>query len=530
MRELTAPLEAVQLSRRRRPAYKVLAFDPSLDSMSQVVCGASTQAPLDITQYCSNLNWTPARLTFTLEDPDGLFHPDLGGKRQYMADKAIIRLVEGDSQVDEADWINTFTGYIQGQIGWKMERRSQTMQANVSVYARDNNQAWKRRSITSKEYSVGTDLAVMFRDICTDLMGMADAELRIPSSLGLQFKHQVNQVVQMAPWEALTAILQAVGGVQFFDGDGRLTYYSKNLSRPEARVLTDYNKVVDYEIPERSQDVVNKVVVNFLDANLSKVPGSSQCLGTATITAGFFMPEIKVDCWWSDDHKQRAENTFMVVKQSCVTGVGRAYSSEPLGPWAKEGYEEIDEFHGRIKITVPLYSDLLFAAELIEYVALTMLMPDGVVTAGIGASGGETIPYGRLGQNIVLMGILATLMCIGTGNYEVWGTPYDYVYLKKQSIAVECNIDYWDEVEKSIDNDFIGSHDQADAIALLELTWERSSGFPRKLVIEDDLALEIGDMLRLPDGRKFFITNLSKQIQRGEVPLLRLDGFKVLAT
>ena len=46
--------------------------------------------------------------------------------------------------------------------------------------------------------------------------------------------------------------------------------------------------------------------------------------------------------------------------------------------------------------------------------------------------------------------------------------------------------------------------------------------------MDDDLALEMGDIVVLPDGRKFLITNLAKQIKRGEVPILTLDGFKVM--
>jgi hypothetical protein len=522
VRDLTANMEKALASRRRRPAYQVLAFDPSLDSLSKVVTGAYTQTPFDLTPYCSELNWTPSRFTFVLKDADGLFHPDYGDKRNYLVDKAIIRLVEGDARVAETDWVNTFTGQIQGQIGWKMSRRSQVMESSVSVYSRENNQAWKRRRITTKEYSVGTDLAIMLYDLCTNLMGMESSEIRVPAALGLQFKHKVNQVCQMAPWEVITALLQAVGEVPFFDGDGRLACYRKDLSRPAARVLTDWTKVLDYEVPERSQDAINKVRVSFLDSQLTKVPGASQVLGTASVTAGFFTPEIKIDCYWSDDRRQRAENTFMLIKQSCVTRVGRAYLTG-FGPWAMEKYEQVDEFHGRIKIEVPIYSEILFGLSLLEYVVMTMLNPDYTLPFG-----GADIPLGRLAQNASLMNLLAVMMCIGTGQYEIWGTPYDYAYLKKESLAVECNINYWEEVEKQLDNDFLGSHDQADAVALTELIWEKSAGFPRKLVIEDDLALEMGDMIRLPDGRKFCITGMAKQIQRGQVPLLNLDGFKVM--
>jgi hypothetical protein len=124
--------------------------------------------------------------------------------------------------------------------------------------------------------------------------------------------------------------------------------------------------------------------------------------------------------------------------------------------------------------------------------------------------------------------ILVVMMSLGSAQYEVWGTPYDMAYLEKESIAVEDGISYWEENEKEIKNDFIGSHEQADTVAVTELIWEKSSSLPRRLLIDDDLALELGDIVVLPDGRKFLITNLAKQIKRGEVPILTLDGFKVM--
>ncbi len=80
------------------------------------------------------------------------------------------------------------------------------------------------------------------------------------------------------------------------------------------------------------------------------------------------------------------------------------------------------------------------------------------------------------------------MMCIGTGQYEIWGTHYDYVYLKSRRSLSECNIPYWQENERVIKNDFLGTQEQADAIALLELIWEKSKCYPRKLTIQDDLA------------------------------------------
>ncbi|MDI6853015.1 MAG: hypothetical protein QME75_05345 [Deltaproteobacteria bacterium] len=127
-----------------------------------------------------------------------------------------------------------------------------------------------------------------------------------------------------------------------------------------------------------------------------------------------------------------------------------------------------------------------------------------------------------------MIGILLIMMSIGSAQYEVWGTPYDYAYLEKQSVAIEEGLEYWLENEKEIKNDFIGTHDQADTIAVTELIWEKSLSRPRRIAIEDDPALELGDIVALPDGRKILVTALNKKIKRGEVPTLIIDGGKVM--
>jgi hypothetical protein len=131
-------------------------------------------------------------------------------------------------------------------------------------------------------------------------------------------------------------------------------------------------------------------------------------------------------------------------------------------------------------------------------------------------------------QAQAMIGILLIMMSIGSAQYEVWGTPYDYAYLEKQSVAIEEGLEYWLENEKEIKNDFIGTHDQADTIAVTELIWEKSLSRPRRIAIEDDPALEVGDIVALPDERKILVTALNKKIRRGEVPTLVIDGGKVM--
>jgi len=569
VRYISASLQDVLDSRRRRPAYKIYAWDPGTVTISQIASATSNlnssiPMPMDITPYASEISWSDKQLSFTMVDPRNLFHPDTGAYRNYLGDGAILRLVEGDEVLAETDWVTSFTGQIHGQVGWKKARNTGNITAKVSVFGRGETQAYKRRKITTREYTVGTDLGIALYDICETFMGLTQAEVRIPFTLGRQFKHKVNQLSQVSPWEGISSLLEVVCYLPYFDGEGKLTYVNKSLQRPMAKVLADYVRCVELEVPENSQDGINKVKVVFLDAALSRVDGPYQKLGDAQVTTGFFSMHERLECWWSEDHKQRADGTSMQVIKSVNSG---------LLPVGDESYEQKDEFHGEIEVAISVWVPILATVMAMAYVAAA-LIPDNtdststqtmpvVLTGPEGTQGGFnlmaigigvgvetaevvgeihlnpgavqsaevvgfTIPWGRVIQAAAMLGIMLIMMSIGSAQYEVWGTPYDYAYLEKMSIAMEDGLDYWRENEKEIKNDFVGTHDQADTIAVTELVWEKSQVRTRRIVIEDDPSLEVGDIIGIPDGRKILINGLSKKIKRGEVPSLVIDGCKVL--
>lgn len=523
MRYLSAAFRDVLDGRRRRPAYKVYAWDPATVTISEIASATSSLSssiptPLDITPYVSEITWSDKQLSFTMVDARNLFHPDTGGYRNYLGDGAILRLVEGDEMLSETDWITSFTGQIHGQVGWKKARNTGNVMSKVSVFGRAETQAFKRRKITTREYTVGTDLGVALYDICGTYMGLTGSEVRIPFTLGRQFKHQTNQLSLVSPWEGISSLLEVVCYLPVFDGEGKLTYVNKSFQRSPAKMIEDYIGCVESEVPENSQDGINKIIVKFLDATLERVDSPYQKLGEAQVTTGFFSMGEELDCWWSEDHKQRADDTTMQVIKSVNSG---------LLPVGTESYEQKDDFHGTIEVEISVWVPILATVMALEYVAAAFI-PDNVIVFGFGGSAGVTIPLGRVLQAQAMLGIMLIMMSIGSAQYEVWGTPFDYAYLEKKSIAIEDGLAYWLESEKEINNDFIGTHDQADTIAMTELIWEKSQSRPRRIVIEDDPSLEVGDIVGIPDGRKILITGLSKKIKRGEVPSLVIDGCKVM--
>lgn len=519
MRTAHAELVDLLYSPRRQPVVKIYAWDPTAETISNIVSqphlSSAVATPLDLTPWCSDISWANDSLGFTLVDPGSVFHPDTGAYRAYIADGAVIRLVEGDASLDESHWLVTFTGLIMGQIGWSESRQTKKLTAKIKVKDRAAIMGYSRRSITSPSYTVGTDLGVPLYEICDTFMGISAAEIRIPAVVGRVFQHQKNQVVQMAPWEALGKLLEVVGYVPFFDGEGKLAYIDKNLNRGYNLAFPDGVNIVENSVPERSQDNINRVNVTFLDSTFERVNGDNQQLGTAQVTTGFFSLGEKLPCWWSTDHSRRADATYMVVKKSVNSGI------LPVG---SESYEQLDNFHGQITITISVWVPILATVMIAEYIA-SAFIPDDVVVGGFA---GVTVPVGRVVQAQSLIVMLMLMMSIGSAQYELWGTPYEYAYIEKKTYAIEDGLEYWEEKPKEINNDFLGTWSQADAIAILELTWEKCASRPRRLIIPDDLRLELGDILLLPDGRKIVITGLSKAIKRGEVPQLTVDGYKVM--
>lgn len=515
MRTLYPAMQDAIDSLVKLPSYKVLAFDSKEDNFTAIINGTYTQTPLDLTPFCSDITWKPSQLSFTIQDESGDFHPDSGQYKEFIKDGAIIRLLEGDTRVDEDEWVWTFTGSIKGQVGWTKGVRGSSLVAKIVAYNRDNCQAYKRRSITTKEYTAGTDLGILCKDIATRFMELSDNEVLIQSNLGRTLMHKTNQLVQVAPWDGLSVLLEVVSQVPFFDGEGKLKAWDKNLARIPDVTLSNYTRIYQVDIPQQTGDVINRVVVVFLDSKLEEVDGVPQCLGTASITTGFFTPKEEIKCYWSDDRKQRAKGTWMKIIKSV---------NDNLLPIGSEDYDEDDVYSGTITITIAVWVPILATAMLVEYLDGAMI-PDDVVVA---VTTGFTIPVGRAIQASSLIVILALMMSLGSAQYEIWGVPYDMAYLEKRSIAVEYGLAYYEENEKEIKNDFIGSHDQADSVAVTELIFEKSSGSPRRVIMDDYLQLEIGDIFQVPDGRRFFIKDMTKTIKRGEVPKLQIDGFRVL--
>lgn len=498
------------------PKWKLLSFNPTSDTWGEIIEATYGQTPVDLTPYVMKIEYTFDRLSVTLSDEAALvFHPDAGALRAAIGPGRIIRLKEGFEGLDEADWLWTFSGEVEGTYSWTFQR-GQNITAQFSVFNRGNNQAWKRRNITSDSFTIGSDWGSMFHNIAKDVMLLSDAEVAAPVPWGVLFDKNSNQVVNYPPWDALDQLAFGVNAKPWFNGKGQLALYSTAQDRTTL-ILTDDNRLRKYESKGSSAETINKVILTYLSNELSRVDGPDQILASATITAGFFVSTIEVDAYYSDERKTRSDNPRFIIKQSANAG---------LMSFCDEYMTIIDEFHSKITVEVSIWAPVIATAMLAMYMTIQAI-PRAVVTA---LFGGTTIPIQDIAAAAVLITILLLMMSIGTGTYEVWGTPYEMVYLEEQAIAQKAGIEFWQEREREVRNDFISTLAQAQPLAVSTLHFEVMKEQPRQLLLRYDPRLEPGDILQLSSTVKVWIENIARTLTRNSVDVstMAVSGYRTV--
>jgi hypothetical protein len=229
------------------------------------------------------------------------------------------------------------------------------------------------------------------------------------------------------------------------------------------------------------------------------------------LTAGFFKLSRSREVWFSGDHTVRAENTYMVVKQSVNDG---------LLPVGREWWTQCDYNHGVVAIKTDAWVPTLATASLATLYAYSG-EPD-IAPSG----GGPTIPVGKLLHGAAEVTILAIMMSLGTGIYEIRGQPFDYVRARNTTEAVNSAAQpfAWREVE--LENDLLASDQAAQAFAVRELLRRNAEAHTWGATIVDDPRIEVGDIAEMPDKSRLFVTDYRRDLTRGAPAKLRLEGFR----
>lgn len=495
------------------PKYRLMSYNLDVnnggDTWADIISGTYGQTPIELTSYVSSIDITFERLSVNMaDDSDLVFHPDAGTLRAAIGPGRAIRLQEGFEELDQAEWIWTFTGTVEGTYAWTYER-AKPVTVQFSVYNRANNQAWKRRNVTSQNFTIGSDWSSMFTNIVQDIMLLEDAESVVPAPWGVLFDKNTNQVVNYPPWDAMEQLAWGLSAKPFFNGRGELDLYYFTQDRV-TQTLPDDSYIVRYDARDGGSETINKVILTYLSNTLSRVEGTDQVLGTAIITAGFLLNSQSQDVYYSDERKVRSDNPRFIVKQSV---------NQTFLPVGDESMTKFDEFHVRIDVDVPLWAGILLLILLAAYL---------VIAAGANFLG--DLVGAQLAMAILLVAILLLMSTIGTGQYEIRGTPYEMVYLEKEFIAIKNNILFWQERELELRNDFISSEEQARPLVLNQLHYEVMKEQPRSLVLRYDPRIERGDIIQLSNQVRIFVDSVKRNVIRGsgDPMVMNVEGWRTI--
>ncbi len=489
------------------PKFKLLSYDLSLDTWSEIIAGTAGQTPTDLSGYVTSIDYTYDRLSVKLADTSDLhFHPDGGDLRGVLASGRAVRLLEGFEGLDEAEWLWTFSGQIEGTYAWSLAR-AHIVEATFTVYNRGNNQAWKLRNVTSRNYTVGSDWSTMFVNIVQDIMFLEPNEVAVPSPWQVLFDKNTNQVVNYPPWDAITQLMWGFSAVPWFNGKGQLDYFLLTQDRTTQVLPTD-QYIASYDARDGGTGTINKVILTYISNTLSRIDGKDQILASAIITAGFLLNSQSQDCYYSDERTIRSDNPRLIVRQSV---------NQTFLEVGSESMTKFDEFHSRVDVDVPLWAGFVLLALLAAY-----------ITIAAGANFLGDLIGAQLAMALILVTILLFMSTIGTGQYEVWGTPYEYVYLEQKSIAIKADTAFWQERTLELRNDFISTDEQAGPLVLTQLHYEVMKEQPRTLILRYDPRIEPGDIIELSSSVRFYTEQMKRTIRRGtaDVLLMNVDGYR----
>ena len=118
------------------------------------------------------------------------------------------------------------------------------------------------------------------------------------------------------------------------------------------------------------------------------------------------------------------------------------------------------------------------------------------------------------------------MMSIGTGVYEIWGTPYDMVHARNTTTAYGKNTQDWEINVAEIENDFVMNQEQSQGFAVRELIYSYRSASSYNISIVDDPRIERGDIISLKDGSRVYVTDYTRDLSIGAAATLDITGFR----
>jgi hypothetical protein len=474
-----------------RDSEKVVTFFlySSSTTIPAVVDGA---APLvELTEHVTRATQSPNELSVTIS-----WHVEFFGANQPRRGQLLAARLGGTLL-----WV--------GMIDTVDDYRNQVGMRSMSLTARsrDASAAWRDVPRITPLYQQGTRLELIARQVASSL-GLLSREIVVPS-LGVHTVFSATQLAGISAWQMFEALLLPAGYYPRVDTIGRFRPFSRDTRRrADLRLGADRIQSIN---GSRSMPSLSRLRVKWVDPNLTYVAQQDQKLSDANMTAGFFQLRQRQPIQFSNDGTQRATATRMVIVQSANAG---------LIPICDETYEQTSETSAMITLETYAFVPILLAM-------MVAVRAAGGIPDIAPSFGGPTNPVGKRIHAALELGVLLILASIGTGSYEVWGTPYDYVHARNTTEAFVAGASSLMEKVEDLELDFIMNPGHARAVAGRELLYRVLSATSYGAEIVDDPRLEVGDIIELPDRSRLFITSYSRDLSHGSAAILNVQGFQV---
>jgi hypothetical protein len=461
------------------------------DSVADVLDGVAVNE-VDITEFVTSAKVSESSLRVSI-----------AYSTEFLACAAQPKV--GHLLVAKTDSQFRFIGIVSSIDGFHEERGERRI--DLTSRTREAVGSWKTQRAVSPIFPLGTNLSIMLSQVCKDLMSLKDSEFIFPG-FSYSVPHANIQFNEETPWNMLTTTLEAASHVPFVNVLNQVKSYSKELINAQT-LPVDLDRLIS-KTGTSQRISYDRVRLRWLDQKLQRTSQQSQVLYSTAMTAGFFDRVQEEETWWSDDRRQRAENTFMKVLDSVNSGIL---------PVATEDYRQVDLFHGEIELVTRTWVPAVLVMASVTLLTLAAV-PDGVAIS-------VTVPIGRIAQVAAISSIMLIQMSIGVGRYEIWGVPFDFVHAKNTTLAYADTLPTWLRQEKEIDNDLILNEDHAQSVAVTDLVFESSKATTTRVELVDDPRIEIGDLLEFSDGTRMFVSSFSSDLTRGSSAVMQVEGMIV---
>ena len=458
---------------------------------SEILDGTAV-GEFDISPFCKTIKQTESKLTVELRYNTAFLNCDIQPK-------------PGEVITVKTDGTMRFSGAIEAIDTYTEERGTRMM--SITARLRDGFGGWRTAHATSSVYPQGTSYVSILDDICGRVMSLEENEYTFPA-ISYTVPHTNSQFSDETPWDMVTNILFASNMEPHVDVLNRITANEKSVVR--APTLTMPNDRIVRIHGSRQTQSTSKVRLRWLSPAMEKTTQQDQHLYETSITAGFFDLKQEEEAWFSDDHTQRAEGTYLVIKQSVNAGLVFV---------ADEDYKQKNLYKGEITLSNPGYVATLAGAGLALIISSSFI-GDGVV-------GSVTTTVGRVIEAAGTVAVLTAMMSMGVGRYQIRGVPYDFVNAKNTTIAYADNIKEWAASEEEIDNDLIINEGHAQLISTEQLLWKGAQAFAFGATIVDDPRIEKGDIIEFEDGSRLLVQTFSNDYSRGALATMQINGFRV---